>query len=868
MKRRKFTKLLFLGLITSIAPVYWASAIADWEFQSLLARELPTMKIFYVATNGSDRYSGTLAEPNDDLSNGPFATIQQAQQAIRQLKQQQGGVLQQPVTVMIREGTYYLSEPLIFTNQDSGTAAYPITYQAYGNEKPIISGGRKIVNWQRQGHLWVAKLDDVAQGNWHFRLLRVGNNWAIRARYPNYNPQKPLTGGWLIAQQRNFSSSQGSLNTYIAQIGKQGNRVHWNISVPQSGKYQIWLRYARRHTYKGSMSGKTAISVNRGDRVSLNNLPNTGGWERFEWAMVGTIDLDTGSGVLEWENLLGGGINLDAFCFSDDLDWKPTSADNSGHLQIPAVSPGKHQIIIHAETYSYTNTQDLQIISSQRYRIPIASQEFPNWQNWQGAEVHAFLKYNYGNAIFPIAQVDRENQSLMGNFAQSSYYIAPGCRFFIENVFEALDSPNEWYLNHQTGELFYWAETSEFPNLEVVAPVLDKLIVLQGDQDSEVEYLNFQSLTFKDTDYTIANNYFLPNDAAIWLKFTRYCQINNCQFETLGGYGSRLEDGSHHNQLVGNQICRLGQGGFILRSKNTNAQPHHNLIAGNQINHCGLIYKHIAGIYLSTGSYNQIAHNHICNLPRYGISLKSFDHQNYSHNNLVEFNRLEHLNLETCDTGAIETLGRDKQLSHNMIRFNLIRNVVGMGTTSKGAILSPYYCWGIYLDDFSSGTTVYGNIIIDTVLGSVMLHGGKNNLIENNIFINGQKNQIQLEPKDDSMQENIIRRNLIVYKQPEASLVKSSSQLWNRKILAECDFNVYWCNNLQDLAATTAAISPEGSFAQWQAAGFDRHSLIANPSIVDWQKGNYKLMPDSPAFDLNFRPIPTHSIGSDNYQLG
>jgi parallel beta-helix repeat protein len=861
MKRRKFMGLMGLSSIATVSPLYLAAAIAKSQIPSSSVTAI-SQKIFYVATNGNDRHSGTLAAPMSDLTDGPFATIQRAQQAIRQLKQQQGGSLQQAVTVMLREGTHYLSEPLIFTPEDSGTEVHPITYQAYSGEIPIVSGGRAISSWQQRGHLWVARLDGVTQGDWNFRLLRVGNNWAIRARYPNYDPQQPLTGGWLFARERELLPPEGALNNYISYIGRSGDRLKWNFTVPQSGRYQIWLRYA--HGNLRSMDGKTGLSVG-GDRLTLKNLPPTGDWEQFKWALVGEIELAAGERVLEWENLLGGGINLDAFCFTDDLNWQPTGDSDGGHLHIAPVAAGKQQIVVQAETYSNTNSKEIKITSSQRYRIAIDPDKFPNW-HWEGAEVHTFVQHNYGNSIFPITGVDSENQNIMGDFARDSYFVAPGSRFFLENVPEALDSPNEWYLDRKTGELSYWAQSSDFTT-ETVAPIMDRLIVLQGDRNnnSPVEYLNFRNLIFKDTDYTISSDRLVPRDAAIWLKFARYCQIANCQFDCLGGYGIIMEDSSHHNQAIGNQIQNLGQGGISLNSQNTNVQPHHNLIAANTIHHCGQIYKHVAGIYVSSGSYNQIRHNHIYDLPRYGISLKSSGLQNSSHYNLVEFNRLENLNLETCDTGAIETLGRDKQFSHNLIRFNSIRNVVGMGTTTEGEILAPYYSWGIYLDDFSSGTTIYGNIIIGTVLGGIMLHGGNNNLIENNILIDGEKNQIQLKPKDDSMGDNIIRRNVIAYQQPDAFLLKAVGEGWREEILAECDFNLYWCRQNKNLEVTTQSLFPMGNFAQWQAAGFDRHSLIAKPSIIDARLGNYQLSPHSPAWTLNFQPIPHELIGTEGY---
>lgn len=111
----------------------------------------------YVAPDGNDAWSGKLASPNRRKSDGPFATLQRARDAVRELKRQQGGTLKQPVTVSVRRGTYFLAEPLVFTPEDSGGANAPVTYAAYQKEKPVISGGRKLGNWEIGE--WQASMD-------------------------------------------------------------------------------------------------------------------------------------------------------------------------------------------------------------------------------------------------------------------------------------------------------------------------------------------------------------------------------------------------------------------------------------------------------------------------------------------------------------------------------------------------------------------------------------------------------------------------------------------------------------------------------------------------------------------------------------
>jgi len=90
---------------------------------------------FYVAPKGDDSWSGMLPAPNKAKTDGPFATLQRAVEAIRELKRQQGGKLKQPVTVYLRGGTYFLGQPIVLMPEDSGNPQAPITFRAYRNEK-------------------------------------------------------------------------------------------------------------------------------------------------------------------------------------------------------------------------------------------------------------------------------------------------------------------------------------------------------------------------------------------------------------------------------------------------------------------------------------------------------------------------------------------------------------------------------------------------------------------------------------------------------------------------------------------------------------------------------------------------------------
>ena len=138
----------------------------------------------YVSPEGNNQWSGALEKPNQARTDGPLATIHRAREAIRRLKKT--GPLPGPVQVLIRGGRYFLDEPFRLTPDDSGTATAPITYAAYPNEKPVFSGGRRIVGWKKgSGPLWTVSIPDARAGGWYFRQLFVNGRRAVRARSPN-----------------------------------------------------------------------------------------------------------------------------------------------------------------------------------------------------------------------------------------------------------------------------------------------------------------------------------------------------------------------------------------------------------------------------------------------------------------------------------------------------------------------------------------------------------------------------------------------------------------------------------------------------------------------------------------------------------
>ncbi len=106
-------------------------------------------------------------------TDGPIKTLAQARDAARAQHVKNRTA---PVTIRISNGTYYLTETLVLTPEDSNTI-----WEAAPGARPVISGGRVIGPWKKSGSTWTAD----ATGP-YFRQLFISGRRAQRARTPNF----------------------------------------------------------------------------------------------------------------------------------------------------------------------------------------------------------------------------------------------------------------------------------------------------------------------------------------------------------------------------------------------------------------------------------------------------------------------------------------------------------------------------------------------------------------------------------------------------------------------------------------------------------------------------------------------------------
>jgi len=134
----------------------------------------------------------------------------------------------------------------------------------------------------------------------------------------------------------------------LAGIHDPGKTVSWRVTVPETGDYAVFLRYAADNVGAASpMDNRTTLAADNSAPSPLINLPNTGGWGNIAWspAPSARLTLTKGAHTLTWTNVEGGGLNWDALALTTDPAWTPEVTEKT------ATPAGKPLLVVQAEAY-------------------------------------------------------------------------------------------------------------------------------------------------------------------------------------------------------------------------------------------------------------------------------------------------------------------------------------------------------------------------------------------------------------------------------------------------------------------------------------------------------------------------------------
>lgn len=470
-------------------------------------------------------------------------------------------------------------------------------------------------------------------------------------------------------------------------------------------------------------------------------------------------------------------------------------------------------------------------------------------------------------------------------------------KYYVENVWEALTEPGEWYLDRASGRLTYLPLPGEtLESAQVYAPVTTQLLVLAGDPDQGqfVEYLRFRGLHFEHTEWEQPDSHQIegfeesevllhrpqatryaaaPQAAcnlpgAIQMEGARYCAIEECTIRHIGLYGVLIGAGCRGNRLVGNTLHDLGAGGIRINGSHARGpvarRNRDHMISDNTISSGGRVFHSAVGVLMMHTAGNRVRHNHIHDFYYSGISCGWVwgYADNVTQNNRIEFNHIHNLGHGLLsDMGGIYTLGVQPG---TVLRGNVIHDVEKCN----------YGGWAIYLDEGSSHMLVENNLCFNTSSQPFNQHYGRENIIRNNVFALGREGQVSLSRAEDHNSFTLIHNIIVTDGQPVVVGSVGRGPLHRRGFRS--DLNLYWDVSGQDIGGGDREYDAQAriqwprryTWSELQMLGNDTHSQVAAPrfSALDLPPAldkpfDVRLAADSPALAMGFQPFDLSTVG-------
>jgi len=439
--------------------------------------------------------------------------------------------------------------------------------------------------------------------------------------------------------------------------------------------------------------------------------------------------------------------------------------------------------------------------------------------------LHGYWFWDWADQRLKVDIIDTENRVISLASPHHYYGYRQGQWYYAFNVLAELDEPGEWYVDREKGILYFWPP-APLEEGKVMLSALPTLVNMKNASNVVLRGFIFEG----------------ARKTAIVINGGRDNRIVECTIRNIGGWAVQISGGKEHG-VEGCDIYHIGDGGISLSGGDRKTLTPAQHYAENNYIHTFGKWNRVYRPAISLGGVGQYAaHNFIHNAPHQAIFFTGNDH-------LIEFNEIHDVCNESNDVGAIYA-GRDWTMRGTMIRHNYIHDINGY--QGKG-------CVGVYLDDMFSGTSVYGNIFYN-VARATFIGGGRDNIIENNIFI---KSPIPIHIDARGMRAtkmiNTTMKNTL-------QAMPFLSELWRSRYPELADI---WRDQPEipkgNVVVRNVIVGESWKGIQESASPY---ILLENNLLVDGVLSlkdsdilDFQLLENSLTYPLGFKPIPVEKIG-------
>jgi membrane-associated protease RseP (regulator of RpoE activity) len=514
-------------------------------------------------------------------------------------------------------------------------------------------------------------------------------------------------------------------------------------------------------------------------------------------------------------------------------------------------------------------------------------QRAARWKDPAGGFIHALHAAEWGGMDYVITGKGPDNTITYEGGWQNNRPMGMHDIRFVENIFEELDAPGEWFLDAKHSLLYFYPP----PGVDLATAIIEAvrlrhLIEFRGTEQGPVRFVSFRGLTFRHAARTFMENKepLLRSDwttyrgGAIFYTGSEDCSLEDCFIDQVGGNAVFVNNYNRRVTVRGCHIAKAGANGVafvgdrdsarVPRDWNDHSQslakldrtpgpktanyPADCLVDDCLIYLSGRVEKQTAPVQIELAQGITVRHCSLYDVPRAGINIGDGCWGGH----VIEFCDIFDTVKETGDHGSFNSWGRDRFWGlggldlNNDQAWEANKDVVLLDAV-KTTILrnNRWRCdhgWDIDLDDGSSNYEIRDNLCLN---GGLKNREGFYRVVENNIMVNnGFHPHVWYKHSED-----VFRRN-IMFTDHDLPAGGMPATPWGK----EMD------NNFVHVEGVTL---PEPATKLAEQSKRDAHSIVADAMFVDPANGDFRVREGSPALKLGFVNFPMDQFGVQKPEL-
>ena len=500
----------------------------------------------------------------------------------------------------------------------------------------------------------------------------------------------------------------------------------------------------------------------------------------------------------------------------------------------------------------------------------IAPERIRQWKDPAGGYVHGLHSGEWGGFHYRITGIDEKGELKLEGGWQNNRPSPLHKEFrFVENIFEELNAPGEWFLDRNKNMLYYYPPAGTDLSLaKIEVSRFRNSIEIQGKDRTPVSGIEIKNIVFLHNERSfmetkeplLRSDWTIYRGGSIFMENTRDIKITGCQFTDVGGNAVMLSGYNKGNVIHSNHIYGAGASGIAFVGKTdavrspsfgyendvlyehldktpgpkSDHYPQECTADNNLIHDIGQIEKQVAGIQIDIAANIKVIHNSIYNTPRAGINIGDGAFGGH----ILEFNDVFNTVLETGDHGAFNSWGRDRYWSPSRKYMDSITSahpeLILLDALETTIIRNNRFrCdhgWDIDLDDGSSNYHIYNNVLLN---GGLKLREGFKRVVNNNIMVNNSFHpHVWFKNSEDRFANNIVM----------TAYAPIGIDDWGKYI----DYNLF--PNTETLQVA-------------QSRGTDQHSISGNAGFISPSTGDFRVGNQSLALSIGFKNFSMDQFG-------